>query len=1030
LLSLRAFHGSSDNGGVINYKYYADGNLKHSDYNGTIVAMEYDEWGRKKKLTDPSAGEYNYTYNAIGELLTETTPNGTTSNFYDAFGNIDYSTIVGTNTNSKTSYTYDPTSKLLTKLKYEDFNNGASYDEYNYTYDNFKRLIATSEEKFGTVTSSFIKKSVFDAFGRIEKEYYEGNSANKQSAKWVKNTYKNGYHWQIIDNDSNQVLWQTNTVNARGQLLSGSLGNGISINNTFDAFGFPSQFKHDKTNAPSVNVMTLNTTFEAQRGNLTSRYNSLFNKTETFRYDNLDRLTQYTNAKGQQVEQKYEADGRIKENIIGKYNYSNNEKKYQNTSVDPTPESKAYYDNRVGLYSDGMDSQLGWIFGDANTYSYDTTIKRSGSASLKMANNLNSEKVCSSEKWIKIDNASPTQYTYSAWVKSDGTNPEAEIVLFMKTANETQYYTLVDSKSMATSGNWTLIEKTFLVPAIIKKLSIRLDNNGLGNLWFDDVTIKKTSDADDGERKLLISYNTWKSPYQIEETNVDKISFTYNYMNNRSGMYYGGLQTEKHQRQYYKNYAADGSMEIKTNNATNEVEFLTYIGGDAYSAPIVLKSNGITKNYLYLHRDYQGSIVAISNETGDILEKRMFDAWGEVLKVQDGQGNVCNGFLLLDRGYTGHEHLQSVGLIHMNGRLYDPKLHRFLQPDNFIQDPYNTQNYNRYGYVLNNPLKYTDPSGEELISLTTAVIVGAIVAATTYTIQASYTYGFQASGWGFLKATLIGAASGAVSYGIGTFAQTMPLVDKIIFQAFAHGTSQAFFTGIQGGDPLVGFASGALSSAASSLWVGVGPDNGGWHGIGGCAGSSDIGMVSFGVIMGGAGASLTGGNFWQGAATGLVVSGLNHLAHEINQKNPIKQPWDTNGDGKISLSEANEWYRNGGGKPISVDASKVDLNFVDTKDWVKGKTYGVQTLFSSKQGRVLGNVTVEYLGNNQVKILSDTYNFEQHGSYLSSPIRNPANTIGRWVAGEGIAYKINFTGFNTIVKPAPSNYNFEGGPKY
>jgi hypothetical protein len=48
----------------------------------------------------------------------------------------------------------------------------------------------------------------------------------------------------------------------------------------------------------------------------------------------------------------------------------------------------------------------------------------------------------------------------------------------------------------------------------------------------------------------------------------------------------------------------------------------------------------------------------------------------------------------------------------MNGRLYDPLLHRFLQPDNNIQDPSNTQNYNRYGYVLNNPLKYIDPSGE------------------------------------------------------------------------------------------------------------------------------------------------------------------------------------------------------------------------------------------------------------------------------------------------------------------------------
>jgi len=162
-----------------------------------------------------------------------------------------------------------------------------------------------------------------------------------------------------------------------------------------------------------------------------------------------------------------------------------------------------------------------------------------------------------------------------------------------------------------------------------------------------------------------------------------------------------------------------------------------------------------------------------------------------------------------------------------------------------------------------------------------------------------------------------------------------------------------------------------------------------------------------------------------------VVSGLNHLAHKINNYYDQEKPnhWDTNDDGKISLSEANEWYRNGDGKSITLEASKVDLNFIDTKDWVKGSVYTVQTLFRSEQGRVLGNIRVEYLGNNQVRILSDTYNFEQHGSYLSSPIRNPANTVGRWVAGEGNQFKINFSGINTI-KPTFRVYNFERGPKY
>jgi len=104
----------------------------------------------------------------------------------------------------------------------------------------------------------------------------------------------------------------------------------------------------------------------------------------------------------------------------------------------------------------------------------------------------------------------------------------------------------------------------------------------------------------------------------------------------------------------------------------------------------MLKSDGTLQNFLFLHSDYLGSIVAISNHEGNVIEKRLFDAWGEVIKVQDGSGNVLNGFKVLDRGYTGHEHLTSVGLIHMNGRLYDAKLHRFLQPDNYIQDPHNT----------------------------------------------------------------------------------------------------------------------------------------------------------------------------------------------------------------------------------------------------------------------------------------------------------------------------------------------------
>ncbi|BBO27135.1 hypothetical protein AltI4_15230 [Alteromonas sp. I4] len=113
----------------------------------------------------------------------------------------------------------------------------------------------------------------------------------------------------------------------------------------------------------------------------------------------------------------------------------------------------------------------------------------------------------------------------------------------------------------------------------------------------------------------------------------------------------------------------------------------------------------------------------------------------------------------------------------MNGRIYDPTLGRFLQADPHIQAPTNSQNYNRYSYVLNNPMSYTDPSGYFFKSLKKFVKkywkVALQIGITILTSGAGLGWamaGGALSGYvatGSLKGTLIGAFSGALFYGAG-----------------------------------------------------------------------------------------------------------------------------------------------------------------------------------------------------------------------------------------------------------------------
>lgn len=142
----------------------------------------------------------------------------------------------------------------------------------------------------------------------------------------------------------------------------------------------------------------------------------------------------------------------------------------------------------------------------------------------------------------------------------------------------------------------------------------------------------------------------------------------------------------------------DGNHErVTENNLTRDFYFLD-------EGVIYVKQNGVPDCILYACCDNLGSYLKLVDDNGTAYFNATYDAWGKQ--------TITQNTIAFHRGYTGHEMLNEFDLINMNGRLYDPLIARFLSPDNYVQLEDFSQSYNRYSYCLNNPLKYTDPSGE------------------------------------------------------------------------------------------------------------------------------------------------------------------------------------------------------------------------------------------------------------------------------------------------------------------------------
>jgi RHS repeat-associated protein len=323
----------------------------------------------------------------------------------------------------------------------------------------------------------------------------------------------------------------------------------------------------------------------------------------------------------------------------------------------------------------------------------------------------------------------------------------------------------------------------------------------------------------------------------------------------------------------------------------------------------------LTTSAHYFTKDQLGSITHITDSKGVVSLSYRYDPWGKRSisstkeKEPEWPGESIDGSF--HKGFTGHEHLDHLDLIHMGGRIYDATIARFITADPTLQFPMMGQNYDRYSYVINNPLRYTDLSGfglfedigdffedawdtvsgafegvgkwfeknwRTIVVVVVAVAITVVSAGTLGPVAAGMLAGAISSGLGTalyggsfsdvmesaFRGAVIGGISAGMAYGIGEMGL------NAYAAAAAHGVSQGGLNAMQAGDFWQSFAAGAFGSLAGSY-----TQNNQY-----LRNANAATKIGIGAVVGGTGSVIGGGKFENGAITGAFVVAFNHLHHE------------------------------------------------------------------------------------------------------------------------------------------------------
>ena len=464
------------------------------------------------------------------------------------------------------------------------------------------------------------------------------------------------------------------------------------------------------------------------------------------------------------------------------------------------------------------------------------------------------------------------------------------------------------------------LTESFSYDGLNRLLKVRKNGNVILNMGYDTAgNIIEKSDVgtynyEEGSNRLTSITDCIRTPLQWDEikyNSLDKVTYAASGRKSLSIDYGPDKERVKFSiagvRKYYPNSYFEESIEARY------VQNNSYIFALGKVVAIITDSPRGNTTVMYVHHDQLGSIQAYSDENGKLYQELSYDAWGARRNPDNWESydSQTEANAWKERGFGGHEHIDLLDMINMDGRMYDPVVGRFISADPFVQSPDFTQSLNRYAYCINNPLSLIDPSGyswfsknwKSLFASVVGIAVSVVTAGSAAGVGVAIAAGAAGGAAGALtgallnganigqiaKSTFTGAFWGVLAGATNNLAGN---INDFWLRIGAHTLSEGTMEGLQGGNMLHGFMMGATSSIGGNFI-----DNN----IGSLG---KVGEVAANSILSGTVDEIGGGKFANGAITGAFSIMFNDMMHNNETKGRKKANVEDNSKNTGQLAGA------------------------------------------------------------------------------------------------------------------------------